>query len=163
MSPLQIFPHSSSYAQVPLIDFLSPQKFVRKHDRDFDSSYPRGNKEKRAKVYHSLPMFYEELLPVLIWNYGIFVIPAKPRRPHIQKDTMSMPYVNIMKDFEGISWRIARPSKTRFNPWSTQIRSNSKNLSVVIRSIKIKDQLGVIFVFLLIMNVFICECAFWDM
>ena len=26
-------------------------------------------------------MSYEELLPILIQNYGIFVIPARPRRP----------------------------------------------------------------------------------
>ena len=42
--PFTDFPHSSSYAQVPQAGFLSPQKFVRKRDRDFDSSYPRGNK-----------------------------------------------------------------------------------------------------------------------
>ena len=32
-------------------------------------------------MYHSLPMSYGELLPVLIQNYRISVIPAKPRRP----------------------------------------------------------------------------------
>ena len=74
-------PHSSSYAQVPQVDFPSPQKFVRKHDRDSDSSCHRGNKGKRAKVYHSLSMTYEELLLVLIQNYGISVIFTKPRRP----------------------------------------------------------------------------------
>ena len=74
-------PHSSSYAQVPIIGFPLSQKFVRKRDRDFDSSHPRGNKEKRAKVCHSLPMSYEELLSVLIQNYGIFLILARPRRP----------------------------------------------------------------------------------
>ena len=79
--PVVDLPHSSSYVQVPLTDFPSPQKFVRKRNRDFDSSYPRGNKEKIAKVYHSLPMSYGELLPVLIQNYGIFVIPTRPRRP----------------------------------------------------------------------------------
>ena len=30
--PVADFPHSSSYVQVPLADFSSPQKFVRKHD-----------------------------------------------------------------------------------------------------------------------------------
>ena len=34
------FPHSSSYAQVSLVGFSSPQKFVRKRDRDSNSSYP---------------------------------------------------------------------------------------------------------------------------
>ena len=79
--PVADFPHSSSYAQVPLVGFPSPQKFLRKRDRDFDSSCHRGNKRKRAKVYHSLSMSYGELFPVLIQNYGIFVIPARPRRP----------------------------------------------------------------------------------
>ena len=32
-------------------------------------------------MYHSLPMSYEELLPVLIQNYEIFVILLRPRRP----------------------------------------------------------------------------------
>ena len=83
--PVADFPHSSSYAQVLLIGFPSHQKFVRKHDQESDSSYPMGNKEKRAKVYHSLPMSYGELLPVLIQNYGISVIPARPRRPPYPK------------------------------------------------------------------------------
>ena len=37
--PVADFPHSS-YAQVPQVGFLSPQKFVRKRDQDPDSSYP---------------------------------------------------------------------------------------------------------------------------
>ena len=80
--PVKNHPRPPLYAQVPLqAGFSSPQKFVRKRDRDFDSSYHRGNKRKRTKVYHSLPMTYGELLPVLIQNYGISVIPAKPRKP----------------------------------------------------------------------------------
>ena len=79
--PVRNHPRPSLYAQVPQAGFLSPQKFVRKRDRDSDSNCHRDNKRKRAKVYHSLPMTYEELLPVLIQNYGISVIPVKPRRP----------------------------------------------------------------------------------
>ena len=79
--PVKNHPHSSSYAQVSQAGFSSPQKFVRKRDRDSESSCHRGNKRKRAKVYHSLLMSYGELLPVLIQNYGITVIPVKPRRP----------------------------------------------------------------------------------
>ena len=79
--PVTDFPHSSLYAQVPLAGFPSPQKFVRKRDRDPNSSYSRGNKEKRAKVYHSLLMSYRTLLPILIQNYGISIIAARPRRP----------------------------------------------------------------------------------
>ena len=60
--PVENHPHSLSYAHVPLVVFPSPQKFVRKRDRDFDSSCHWDNKRKRAKVYHSLPMTYGELL-----------------------------------------------------------------------------------------------------
>ena len=83
--PVKNHPRSSLYAQVPLADLYLPQRFARECDQESDSSYPRGNKGKRTKVYHSLPMTYEELLPVLIQNYGIFVIPAKPRRPPYPK------------------------------------------------------------------------------
>ena len=38
------------------------------------------------KVYHSLPMTYKELLPILIQNYGISVLSAKPRRPPYPKE-----------------------------------------------------------------------------
>ena len=34
--PVKNHPHPSLYAQVPQADFPSPQKFVRKHDRDSD-------------------------------------------------------------------------------------------------------------------------------
>ena len=36
-------------------------------------------------MYHSLLMSYTELLPILIQNYGISVIPARPRRPPYPK------------------------------------------------------------------------------
>ena len=114
--PVKNRPCSSLYTQVPSIDLHSPQKFLRKQDRDTDSSYPRGNKEKRTKVYHSLPMSYTELLPILIQNYGISVIPARPRRPSYPKSTMSVLNVNTIEKSGGTPWRIARPSKTRFNP-----------------------------------------------
>ena len=68
--PIENYPRSSWYAQVPLIGLHSPQKFIWKRDRDSDSSCQQGNKRKRAKVYHSLPMTYGELLLVLIQNYG---------------------------------------------------------------------------------------------
>ena len=79
---------------------------------------------------------------------------------HIRKDTILMPDVSTTEELEGIPQKIAWPSKTRSNPWSTQIRSNSENWSVVIRSIKIKDQLGVIFICLSVMNVFIWKWTF---
>ena len=58
-----------------------PQMITQGHGKEIDSSYSRSNKRKRIKVYHSLPMTYRELLPILIQNYGISVLPAKPRRP----------------------------------------------------------------------------------
>ena len=60
-------------------------KKLRMLHRDSDSSCHRGNKRKRAKVYHSLPMSYGELLPILSQNYGIFIIPVRPRRPPYPK------------------------------------------------------------------------------
>ena len=36
-------------------------------------------------MYHPLPMSYTELLPILIQNYEISAIPARPRRPPYPK------------------------------------------------------------------------------
>ena len=36
-------------------------------------------------MYDPLPMSYTELLPILIQNYGISAIPARPRRPPYPK------------------------------------------------------------------------------
>ena len=83
--PVKYHPCSPWYAQVPLIDLHSPQKFAREYDQESDSSCPWDNKRKRAKVYHLLPMSYGELLSVLIQNYGISVIPARPKRPPYPK------------------------------------------------------------------------------
>ena len=70
----------TSYAWVPGSVFPPPQRFAREHGQGSDSSYRRGNKRKKTKVYHSLSMSYRELLPILIQNYGISVILARPRR-----------------------------------------------------------------------------------
>ena len=67
--------------QVPPIKCFSPQVSTWKNSQRLDSSCYLGKKRKRTKVYHTLPMSYAELLPLLIQNYGIFVIPARPRRP----------------------------------------------------------------------------------
>ena len=83
--PVKNHPRPSWYAQVPLAGLHSPQRFAREYDQESDLSCPRGNKKKKAKMYHSLPMSYGELLPVLIQNYGIFVIPARPRKPPYPK------------------------------------------------------------------------------
>ena len=75
------FPHSPSYVQVPLASNHSLQMFARECDQSSNLSYPQSHKRKRTKVYHSFPMTYRELLPILIQNYGISVIPARPRNP----------------------------------------------------------------------------------
>ena len=75
---------------------------------------------------------------------GFLPSPQGLRDLHIQKSTMSMLSVNTIEELEGISWRIVWLSKTRFNRWSTQIQPNSEDLSTVTRSIKIKDQLGAV-------------------
>ena len=87
--------------QVPLIRYFSPQKFAREYNQGSDSGYYQSKKKKRTRVYHPLPMFYTELLPILIQNYGISAIPARPGRPHIQKSMMSMLSVNTMKELGG--------------------------------------------------------------
>ena len=79
--PVKNHPHSPWYAQVPLVDLHSPQRFTREYDQESNSSCPRVNKRKKTKVYHSLQMTYEKLLPVLIQNYGISIILVRPRRP----------------------------------------------------------------------------------
>ena len=79
--PAKNHPRSSMYAQVPLINLHSPQRFARERGQKSNSSYPRGNKRKRTKMYHALPMSYRELLPILIQNYEISLILARPRRP----------------------------------------------------------------------------------
>ena len=95
--PVKNHPHSPWYAQVPLVDLPSPQRLVQEYDQESDSSCPRGNKRKRAKVYHSLPMSYGKLLLVLIQNYGIFAILVSPRRPPYPKGY----YVNAICEYHG--------------------------------------------------------------
>ena len=79
--PVADFPHSSSYAQVPLVGLHSPQRFAHEYNQEFDSGYYQSKKRKRTKVYHTLLMSYGELLPILVQNYEISVIPARTKRP----------------------------------------------------------------------------------
>ena len=83
--PVKNHPRSPRYAQVPPACLHSPQRFAQKYDQGFDSGYYQSKKRKRTKVYHTLPMSYGELPPRLVQNYGIFVIPARPRRPPYPK------------------------------------------------------------------------------
>ena len=108
-------------------------------------------------MYHALLMSYGELLPILVQNYGISVIPARPRKPPYPKGYD----INVRCEYHGgvrgHSMEDCMTFKDKVQSLIKQIRSNSENWSVVIRSIKIKDQLGAVFVCLSIMNVFICE------
>ena len=78
--PVKNHPCSPGYAQVPLADFHSPKRFAQEYDQESNSGYYQSKKRKRTKVYHTLLMSYGELLPILIQNYGIFVLLARPRR-----------------------------------------------------------------------------------
>ena len=80
-----LFHSRTPCTQVPPIRYFSPQKFAREYDQGSDSGYYQSKKRKRTKVYHAFPMSYGELLPILVQNYGISVIPARPRRPPYPK------------------------------------------------------------------------------
>ena len=79
--PVKNHSRSPGYAQVPLTDLHSPKRFAQEYDQESDSGYYQSKKRKRTKVYHTLSMSYRELLPILVQNYGISIIPARPRRP----------------------------------------------------------------------------------
>ena len=64
--PIKNHPRSPEYAQVPLVGFQSPQRFVQEYDQGSDLGYYQSKKKKRTKVYRPLPMSYTELLPILI-------------------------------------------------------------------------------------------------
>ena len=83
--PVKNHPRSPGYAQVPFAGLQSPQRFTQEYNQGSDLGYYQSKKRKRTKVYHPLPMSYTELLPILIQNYGISAIPAKPRRPPYPK------------------------------------------------------------------------------
>ena len=151
-----LFHSRTPCTQVPPIRCFSPQVSAWKSSQGSDSGYYQSKKNKMNKVYHSLLMSYTKLLPYWFRIMGFLSFLQGLGDLHIQKSTMSMLCVNTMEELEGTPWKIARLSKTWFNSWFTQIRLNSENLSVVIRSIKINDQLGaVLFVFWLWMFSFV--------
>ena len=80
-----LFHSRTPCTQVPPIRCFSPQVSVRKNSQGSNLGYYQSEKRKRTKVHHSLPMFYTELLPLLIQNYEIFVIPTRHRRPPYPK------------------------------------------------------------------------------
>ena len=83
--PVKNHPHSPGYAQVPFAGLQSSQRFAQEYDQGSDPGYHQIKKRKKTKVYHPLPMSYIELLPILIQNYGISAIPARPKRPPYPK------------------------------------------------------------------------------
>ena len=79
--PIKTFPNSSLYTPIPLTCSPPSQIPTWENGQGINSSNFQSNKQKRTKVYHSLPVTYAELLPILIQNYRIFVLLTKPRRP----------------------------------------------------------------------------------
>ena len=84
--PVKNHPCSPRYAQVPLAGLYSPKRFAQEYDQESDSGYYQSKKRKRTKMYHTLSMSYEELLPILVQNYEISIISARPRRPPYPKE-----------------------------------------------------------------------------
>ena len=82
------YQESSSFTKVcpnPLGRSSFAQRFAQEYDQESDSGYYQSKKRKRTKVYHTLPISYGELLLILVQNYGISVILARPRRPPYPK------------------------------------------------------------------------------
>ena len=96
---------------------------------------------------HPLPMSYGELLLVLIQNYGIFVIPARPRRPPYPRGHD----VNAKCEYHGgVGGHSVENCKALKDKVQSLIYADSikfRELVAVIRSVKIKDQLGAVFLF----------------
>ena len=114
--PVKSHPRSPGYAQVPLVGLHSPKRFAQEYDQASDSGYYQSKKRKRTKVYHTLPMSCEELLPMLVQNHGISIILARPKGPPYLKKYD----VNAKCEYHGgvgggTPWRIIRLSRTRFN------------------------------------------------
>ena len=78
--------HTSPHTSVHCNQGPSSQVITQGHGKKIDSSYSQITKRKKIKVYHSFPMTYRELLLILIQNYRIFVLLAKPRRPPYPKE-----------------------------------------------------------------------------
>ena len=113
--PVKNHPRSPRYAQVSFVGLQSPQKLAQKYNQGSDPGYYESKKRKRTKVYYPLSMSYTELLPILIQNYEISAIPARPRRPPYPKKYDVNAKCEYHGGVGGTPWRIARLSKTRFN------------------------------------------------
>ena len=58
--------HTSPHTLVHGNQGPPPQMITQGHGKEINSSYSWSNKRKMIKVYHSLPMTYRELFPMLI-------------------------------------------------------------------------------------------------
>ena len=83
--PVKNHPRSPGYAQVPLVDLHSSQRFTQEYDQGSDLGYYQSKKRKRTKVYHPLPMSYTELFPILFRIMGFLSSPQTLGDLHIQK------------------------------------------------------------------------------
>ena len=98
----------------PQIKSSSSQLLGQKKDLDINSNCSLSTKRKRAKMYHTLPVSYAQLLPILVQKYKIPIIPAKLKSLYILNGMISMPDVNTMAGFKDILQKAAHHSKTKF-------------------------------------------------
>ena len=131
--PVKNHPRSPWYAQVSLASLHSPQKFAREYDQGSDSGYYQSKKRKGTKVYHALPMSYGELLRILVQNYGISVIPARPKIPPYSEGYD----INARCEYHGG----VRGHSTKD---CTTFKDKVQSL-INVDPIKFKDQLGAVF------------------
>ena len=80
-----LFHSRTPCTQVPPIRCFSSQMSAWKNSQGSNSGYYQRKKRKKTKIYHALSMSYGELLRILVQNYGISVILARPRRPPYPK------------------------------------------------------------------------------
>ena len=132
MNPLQISLIHHRMPKFPWPIFLHPRSSYKNVIKTLIQAIPGTIKRKEPRCITRFQCPTESYSRYWSKIMGFSSFPQGLEDLHIQKDTMSMSYVKTMEELEGIPWRITRPLKTRFNPRSTQIRSNSKNLSAII-------------------------------
>ena len=130
----------------PQSDIFHPKSSHKNMIKGLTQAITRVRKGKGSKCTTHFRCPMENCSPYWSRTMGSLLFLQGQKDLHFRKDTILTPDVSTTEELEGIPQKIARPSRTRSNPWSIQIRSNSENWSVVIRSIKMKDQLGAVFV-----------------
>ena len=139
------FTHVLHVPRCPQSDIFHPKCPHGKLVRGSTQATTRTRKGKGPKCTTHFRCPIKNCSPYWSETMGFLSSPQDQWDLHIRKDTILMPDVSITGELEGIPQRIARLSRTRSNLWSMRIRPNSENLLMVIRSIKIKDQLGAVF------------------